>query len=656
MKKRIPPFYRDQLQGDRPTALLAGGCSARALVLGAVLCALIALGVPYGGLVVQGTRLGLSSLAPAAFFLLFLLLVVVQPLLRLLRRGWALSAGELAVIFIMMAVATAIPTRGVIGALLPMVSGAHYYATPDNKWANLVHPLLPTWLVVDDPVAATAFYQGGSPILWHAWLPVLGVWLLFYAAFYLTLTCVLVILRRQWVEHERLAYPLAQVPLTMLEGDRRQQFKTFFKRPAVWIGFAVPFLLNSINALNHYFPSVPFFSFETRIHLGPNIPVRLGLNFLMLGFAYLINSSIALSVWFFYLVHLLQERFLQVAGQHSGEIKLGPWTDPGAGHQMLGALGAMLAYSLWSGRAHLKGVLRTALGKTDGNDDSGELMSYRSAVLGALVGLVSMGLWLWLSGLPAWTVPLVLATALILFIGLARVVAEAGVPTITPAIIPAGFALSAVGTSALGPAGIVATSFTLVWAGDLLAFMAAPLANVLRLGGEVEGRRRPILGAVAAAMLISLIVSACYTLYLGHRYGAVNLHSQYFKTFAQEPAKFIAQNLSQAIEPSLPNWLWTGFGGMCMGLLVFARQRWAGWPFHPLGFAISAGWIMDRIWFSVFLAWATKSLVLRYGGAALFHRSKYLFLGMALGQIVVGGFWLVIDSLTGTVGNRIRVY
>jgi hypothetical protein len=69
------------------------------------------------------------------------------------------------------------------------------------------------------------------------------------------------------------------------------------------------------------------------------------------------------------------------------------------------------------------------------------------------------------------------------------------------------------------------------------------------------------------------------------------------------------------------------------------------------------GWVMDVIWFSVFLAWTAKMVVLKSGDPGLYARSRPLFLGPALGQIVAGGLWLLVlvDYLTGTVGNRIHM-
>ena len=65
---------------------------------------------------------------------------------------------------------------------------------------------------------------------------------------------------------------------------------------------------------------------------------------------------------------------------------------------------------------------------------------------------------------------------------------------------------------------------------------------------------------------------------------------------------------------------------------------------------------MDRIWFSVFIAWVFKVCGLRFGGAWFYNRSRPLFLGLALGQIVAGGLWLLVDAFTGKVDNVTRVY
>ena len=654
MLRQVPAVYRQRVGRRDRTA--GRGATGRALLTGGFLAALIAVGVPYGSMVVQGSRLGLSSATPAAFFLLFVLLATAQVVLGVVRREWAFGRGELVTIFAMMAVATAIPTRGVVGMLLPMITGTFYYATPENQWAELIHPHVADWMVVTDKEAIQAFYEGAgraAPIPWDAWLVPLGHWLAFYAAFYLTAICLMNILRRPWVDHERLAYPLAQVPLAMIQGAGESRLAPFFRQRLVWLGLAIPFVLGSLEALHHYFPAMPSPELETRLSLlRQSVVLRLDVNFLMLGFAYLIGVQLSFSVWIFYLLHALQEGLLRNLHLHH-TAELGMWSDAGMGHQMMGACAVLVAYGLWTARAHLAEVGRRFLRP---EQDDGEMASYRFCVVGLVVGAAGMVGWLWHSGLPVWSAALVVAVALGLLVALTRIVAEAGTPTITPGMVPAGFTVSAVGVPALGASGVVALGYTFVWMGDLLVFMTAPLANSLRLGSELAGDRRRLLWGLAAAMLISLLLSTWYTLRLAYAHGAVNLHSQYFSTFAAEPSKFSAQQLLHPTGPDAIGWLWTGGGALLMSALIGARNRWAWWPLHPLGFAASMGWVMDHIWCSIFLAWLVKTLVLRFGGAASYHKTVPFFIGLALGQIVTAGVWLIVDGFSGAVGNRLPVY
>ena len=97
-------------------------------------------------------------------------------------------------------------------------------------------------------------------------------------------------------------------------------------------------------------------------------------------------------------------------------------------------------------------------------------------------------------------------------------------------------------------------------------------------------------------------------------------------------------------------------GGLFMGLLLIARHQLLWWPFHPLGFLVSHGRVMDGIWSTIFLAWLFKVLILKYGGVGLYRRTQPFFLGLALGHIAIGGIWLVIDGFTGMEGNRIPLY
>ncbi|NKB70102.1 MAG: hypothetical protein GKR89_23765 [Candidatus Latescibacteria bacterium] len=633
--------------------------TVRGIAIGSLLCVAIALGAPYGRQVIKGTSLALTSATPAAFFLFLLLLLTLHLALGWWRRSWALRRGELITVFIMMAVASAIPTKGVNGLLLPMITGTFYYATPENDWANQIHPLLPHGILVTDARAVKEFYEGASGqggIPWAHWLAPLGAWLLLYGSLYLALTSIAVVLRRQWAQHERLIYPLMQVPLAMMADDEQGRLlKPFFRSGIMWTGFAIPVVFMSLYALHNYFPWFPQIVLSAPITLfGDSLTLTFGLNFLMLGFGYFINTQMAFSLWAFYLLHQLQEGLMLHYSLHSTQAQLGWWSEPGMGHQMMGALIVLVVSGLWVGRRHFGRVLHKAWRGDAPVDDSDEIMSYRAAVCGLLIGLGGMWVWLWQSGIPAVIVPLFLFAALVIFIGLARVIAETGLPIFKANMIPAGFAVSSVGVPALGLKGMVATGYTMVWCGDLLVFMMAPLANGLRLGGELRSGQRRLAWAVGLAMLIALVLSAWFTIYLAYRYGSMNLLiSQHY---AAEPSRFALEKIANPSGPSLSGYLWMGGGGLVMGLLLLARQQLWWWPLHPLGFLVSHGKVMNGIWATILLAWLCKTLVLKYGGVGLYRRTQPFFLGLALGHIAIGGIWLIIDGFTGMVGNRIPLY
>ena len=103
--------------------------------------------------------------------------------------------------------------------------------------------------------------------------------------------------------------------------------------------------------------------------------------------------------------------------------------------------------------------------------------------------------------MPGWVVPIFLFAAFAIFFALTRVIVEAGLSSAVEGLTAGGFVVSGFGSSLLGPGGLVAVGYTLVWAGDLLVFAMAPCANGIRLLHEVKGNRKRILAMMAAALV-----------------------------------------------------------------------------------------------------------------------------------------------------------
>ena len=83
----------------------------------------------------------------------------------------------------------------------------------------------------------------------------------------------------------------------------------------------------------------------------------------------------------------------------------------------MGALVFLAAWGLWMAREHLKAVWRKALNSKCDVDDSGELLSYRTAVFGLILSLAFATCWLMATGMVLWVAVVFLALAMMLFLG-----------------------------------------------------------------------------------------------------------------------------------------------------------------------------------------------------------------------------------------------
>lgn len=644
---------------ERATAsALTSGFTLRALLIGTALSAAIGIGNPYGKLLIRGTYMDL----PAPFLLFFVWLVFAQTLLGRIRRSLALTRGELIVIYVMMLVATATPVLSLM--LFTFLSGALYYATSANNWVEMVLPYIPRWMIPQSEEAVRRFYEGlpaDASIPWGAWTESLFWWLVLIGGFYLAAISLMVILRKQWVDHEHLIYPLARFPLAMLpEEGAAKLLPSFFKKAPLWIGLGLSFAVLSFNALHNYHPFGQPLSLTARITpFEGGVPLNFRLSFLILGFSYLIQTKVAFSLWVFYLLRNLEETVLSILGIMIYE-RLAPFSGWGGvrvilGHQTMGAMFVFVAVMLWFGREHLKQVLKKAFRGDAAVDDSGEILSYRGAVLGAFVGILAVGLWLWRAGLPLWIVPLFLLAAFTIFLALTRVIAETGLPTVPQRLIPSDVIVLGVGSAFIGGKGMIALASTFVWAIDSGSLMNN-VAHGLKIGGDLSGDRRPLFGAIVLALVVSLAVSIATIGLLAYSHGATNLSSHHFVNYPRYPFDYAADRITHPEGPSRLGWMLTGIGGGVMGGLMLLQRYFLWWPLHPIGFIVSTNWVMNNIWFTILLAWLIKSSVLKYGGPKIYRKTVPFFMGLTLGHFIAAGFWLLVDGFLGRPGTRITFY
>jgi len=634
----------------------------RAILVGSILCCVIPVMEHVSLDIVHASTMAIDFMPVAAIFLFFVLVLLCNTLVRALNRRWALTRPELLVVYTMLIVCCSITSMGLGAQILPIMSAPFQFATAENRWAETILPHVPRWLT-PDPEAASGFFvgldKGGCILLripWGAWIRPLAGWLAFIIPAYFVMIAVMVILRKQWVEREHLIFPLTVLPAAMSESpEGKRLIGPFFRNPVMWIGFGLVFLVTSTNALHSYWDFFPTVNLVQNLKILRNTTtMQFRLSFPVLGFAFLINTDLAFSLWFFNLVFQYVGGMFKMIGLRLDE-NLGGYgssSTPIFAYLGMGSMAAFVLGGLYNSREHLKGVLARALGRETGTDDSDEILSYRTAVWGIVVSVAIMWAWLSLVGLNPFIVPLYLFLAYILFLGLTRVVSEGGLPTIVAAMIAPTVVMSMLGVKAIGAAGLMALSLMYVWSADIRIFPMAECAQGLKLVEQCPNRRRRgIFWAMVVALVISFVVSIFVSLALAYKYGGITLRQWFFVHGPKVPFRMMAEKLQSPSPLSIPGYLLMGLGALVTVALAVLRASFSWFGLHPIGFAVGSVWLMNRLWFSVFLAWLIKALVLRYGGPLVYKKVVPFFLGLVLGQYTAAAFWFVVDLCTGKTGN-----
>ncbi|MGD8240016.1 MAG: OPT/YSL family transporter, partial [Armatimonadota bacterium] len=243
----------------RALAGLQSGLTWRSVLLGVLLTAFISHWSQYAELVIHGTQISLTYPPIGAFIIFVCMYLITNVLLKAFHRPAALTSEELVIIFSMLVVAAGISSIDLAQKLIPMISGPYYYASEANRYDELFLPYIVRSLAPSDPDVVKGLYEGWAyGIPWAHWVVPLTVWTVFTLLTYVVMLCLLTLVRRQWIDGERLLFPLVAVPLEVIqEGERGRLLNAFFRSRVMWIGFALGFLVHFYNGLPGYFPGLP---------------------------------------------------------------------------------------------------------------------------------------------------------------------------------------------------------------------------------------------------------------------------------------------------------------------------------------------------------------------------------------------------------------
>jgi len=637
----------------------------RAILVGAALAALINVWEPYGYYISRGLWMRFGYISVAVLLPFILLVFPINIVLKLIHPRLGFEPWEQVIVFSMGMVAAIFPTLGLIGFLLSYISAPFYYASPENFWAEWMAQTMPPWLRPSDTGNAVRWLFNGMPaseqIPWEAWATPLAWWGLLIGALFLCSFCTMAILRRQWVDNERLAFPLAELPMLLMEKREGSVWPGVAHKPLFWFGFGIPFFVICWNMVSYFhppFPRIPFQQWHS-VQFGPNFPAVLcKANFFVMGFAYFTPTNILFSVWFFRLVFIVEAGIFSTVGLDIG--KPDNWGCPfsaACGWQNWGGFLVLVLLGFWMARRHFVGVLRTALGLPGGADDTREVIRYRTAVVGLLVGGVIVFFWYLRAGMSLWVAAYFVPIGFIIYVGVTRLVAQTGLIYCWSPITP-----QAATFHTLGYDTMTSTDRLMIGLGycvncnneRLIPYTAA---HNVRMAGMEPKAHKGFMLMMALAAVVSMAVGVAYTLWLCYTRGAINFDAFEWSRGHEWIFGHVA---NKELHPAPTDWnrmLFMGIGAVTTGIVALLQYRFAWWPIHPVGMAIGAGETTGYAAFSCFLTWIIKVLIIRVGGAQAYRRWRYFFVGIMVGYVCGLGASFIVDVIwfPGN-GHKIHVW
>jgi len=638
------------------------GLTVRSLVLAIAFCIIASYWIEWSEVVTFFCQVTEAVPAvPAVAFLM--LLVLLNPLVRRISKTLALDRREVLMVYVFLTVATSMAGCGIARFFINTIPVLFYFDTPENNFAAY-QQYTPEWMIPHDREVIRLLYEASETgaIPWRPWLVPLAAWGIFFLALWITMMSLIVIMRRQWSEKEKLTYPLLYLPIEVTKGvDAAPLVVEFFRTPIMWIGFALSFVYNVTNIMNAYNPSLKCLGkyydiggLFTERPWSAIRPFTLHYRPEMIGFGYLVSTEVALSVWVFYLM-LRGEAVLAAAMGY--DISGFPFVQ----EQGMGAYLALCVVLLWVARGHLAEVFRKAFSGDPSVKDDDEPMSYRTAVFAALAGILVITAWVNYAGMAVWVA--LLYFALILAVGLvyARIRAEVGVPLIWmfPYYQHYKMIKYTLGSRPL----FVNNSWSTLTIFSTLVFLSRGYypslmgyqAESFRLARDTNIKQKHMSWLLIIALIVGLYVSLWLHLRAYYMYGAGGLTglAGWGYGLAMQQYKELAGYATAHSHPDAWRIGATSGGFVFAGVLAILRMVFLRFPLHPLAFGMATSY-GSLIWGTFFIVWLIKSIVFKIGGMASYRKLIPGFLGLALGHYFTAG---MLYGLMGTFGGeRFRRY
>ncbi len=661
------PFnvYADKISESAQIADKPHGITPRALIIGLLLIPLMCFWIEYTEIVAEATDLVAMSLIIAVVFALFVLIGINVFLKKVFPKA-AFTQAELMFIYIMQTVSVGISGIGMMQFLCTFCGNIFYYGTPENNWQAALLPSVKPWLLPKESVTK-AFYIGQSsfwtPEHIMGWIAPILVWSAFISVLLWVMLCINTLIRKQWMDQERLSFPITQLPLEIAKDGGAE---AMLGNKLMWFGFLIPVVLETLASLNYLYPGVPFLpikpsdprldltSFFTASHPWNGVGY-LVLSFypLVIGLTYFLPLDVGFSLWFFYLLTKIQSVAATAMGYHDAGASMAMSRIPYIGEQSAGAFLGVAIFALYGLRHQLAAILRSTLhpicNAQAAKEDANEPMPYRLALGGAFGGFLALTFFGMTLGM-SWYLPLIYFTLYFLTtITFTRIRAEAGLPWgYGPSMNMHDMLKSTAGTRMFSLQNQIGLNL-LLW--HDLDFRCNAMPNQLeamKIGQSSRMNLRHVAAVIVLATIVACFSSWAAVLTCYYHNGAATAKVNGWRTdMGNVPWRAMKDWIDTPLKPDMSRLEGVGLGFIVTAFLTVMRVRFTWWPFHPIGYAVAGTDTMTWLWCATLVGWGLKSIIIRYWGMKSYKRFIPFFIGLILGDYITGSVWAIYGSILG---------
>ncbi|MGE5256159.1 MAG: DUF6785 family protein, partial [Hyphomicrobiales bacterium] len=603
---------------------------------------------------------------PLAPFYILVWMMILTAVLRSLFKGRRLLTGrELLVMWALMVLLSGIAWTGLARTFFINLTVPYHFATMENRWEEVLQPLLPKGWYPTNRDAIEDFYNGISggrqmgwlevvrQIPWGAWAGPLWVWTGFILLCYFLMVCITSLLSRQPLYNERMNFPLLRVPILMQEALDEDQFATVLTHRYLLVGLMVPVCLHLINGLSFYNPSVP--SIPTLILAGKFFPraglfsgfykLKIYIYPAFIGFAFLTAKPVSFSFWFFFLAGTLLVGLLNVLGLNIPAAALGESFGPTLSRpeetQAIGAYLVFFVFLAWLARFHFLDIFLKAFTRRKDIDPQTEWITSQPAFWGFAAGSIGLIAWCHHYGLPVGAAILVVVAFFLFTLVAVRVICQGGITYFTLTAAPLDAVFAFFGSRFLTQAGLVVAAVTQkVLFLDLRESLMPALLHTRKVTDGVRNNRMVMI-AIALTLVAGVAVSFVAMLSVAYKFGLRDLQMDWAIRTTVSVYEGIFSLVESPAEPSRWVLIFIIAGAATMLILVVCYHRFYWWPIHPIGYLTAYSSAMWTLWFSFFVGWACNVLCMHYGGTALFKNVRMFFIGMIIGDFFMAGSWAI---------------